>query len=384
MKKIVLLYGNTGGGHRSAAQVIAQAIHMLYPDLYQTELVDGLSSAPFLINAFTETYPMWVNHARVLYALGFHASNNRRRIIALRNLLEPLSERTAEVIVHNHPADLYVSCHPLFNHAIPQTLRRREMNVPYIHVVTDLVTGHAAHYVAEADHLIVPTEEARAEAIKNLFPPEQITVAGQPIAPDFAQRAAKGAQLRRELGLDERMVVLLIGGGDGMGRLEVTARHIALSGLPLQLIVVCGRNQTVKENLEFLNPRVPMRVFGFVNNIPELMGASDVLVTKAGPGTICEAFAARLPIILYDAVPGQEEGNVDYVVNNGAGAWCPTPWAVLKQLKQWLAHPAALEQMRQAAARLARPKSSLEIARLLHRFAQQVSADERAANRMTD
>jgi 1,2-diacylglycerol 3-beta-galactosyltransferase len=380
-KRIVLLYGNTGGGHRSAAQAIAQAIRMLYPEHYETELVDGLSNAPFLINAFTETYPMWVNHARVLYALGFHASNNRRRVIALRSLLEPLGEKTADAIVHNHPADLYVSCHPLFNHAVPQALRRHQLNARYIHVVTDLVTGHAAHYAADVDHLIVPTEEARAEAIKNLVPPEKITITGQPIAPDFAQRAEQGGPpLRRALGLDERMVVLLIGGGDGMGRLEVTARQIALSDLPLQLLVVCGRNQTVKENLEFLNPRLPMRVFGFVNNIPELMGASDVVVTKAGPGTICEAFAAQRPIILYDAVPGQEEGNVDYVVNNDAGAWCPTPWAVLRQLKQWLAHPEVLVQMRQAAARLARPDSALQIARVLHRFAQPMPDREQAAH----
>ena len=383
MKKIVLLYGNTGGGHRSAAQAIAQAVQMLYPDRYETELVDGLSNAPFLINAFTETYPMWVNHARVLYALGFHASNNRRRVIALRNLLEPLSEKTADAIVRDHPAALYVSCHPLFNQTIPQALRRHQLNAPYIHVVTDLVTGHVAHYAADVDYLIVPTEEARDEAIKNLVPPDKIAITGQPIAPDFAQRAEQGGpKLRHELGLDERMVVLLIGGGDGMGRLEVTARQIALSGLPLQLIVVCGRNQTVKENLEFLNPRVPMRVFGFVNNIPELMGASDVVVTKAGPGTICEAFAARRPIILYDAVPGQEEGNVDYVVKNEAGAWCPTPWAVLKQLKQWLAQPEALKQMRQAAARLARPDSSLAIARVLHRVIQSVSGE--VAPQMTE
>ncbi|PJF47015.1 MAG: galactosyldiacylglycerol synthase [Chloroflexi bacterium] len=371
-KRIVLLYGNTGGGHRSAAQAIAQGIEILYPGAYDVQLVDGLRNVPFLINAFTETYPMWVNHARVLYALGFHASNNRRRIIALRNMLEPLSEKTADAIVKDHPADVYVSCHLLFNQSIPMALRRRNMQTPFIHVVTDLVSGHVAHYVTDADHLIVPTEEARAEAIKNLVPEEKISVTGQPIAPDFAQRVTHGATTRRALNLDERMTVLLIGGGDGMGRLEVTARQIALSGLPLQLIVVCGRNQTVKENLEFLNPRVPMRVFGFVNNIPELMGAADVIVTKAGPGTICEAFVAHLPIILYDAVPGQEEGNVDYVVNSGAGVWCPTPWAVLKQLKQWLADPAAMELARQASARLARPDSALEIARIVHRFAQLV------------
>jgi 1,2-diacylglycerol 3-beta-galactosyltransferase len=112
-----------------------------------------------------------------------------------------------------------------------------------------------------------------------------------------------------------------------------------------------------------------MKVFGFVNNVPELMGAADVLVTKAGPGTICEAFIAGLPIVLYDAVPGQEEGNVDYVVETGAGAWCPTPRLVVNQLKEWIMRPPALEWARRASISLARPNSAIDIAKAVARFA---------------
>ncbi len=372
-RRVVLLYGNTGGGHRSAALAIARALEMLYPSQYDVQVVNGLVNLPFFINAFTETYPMWVNHARVLYALGFHATNDRRRIMALRNVLDPLSEKAADAIIENNPADVYVSCHPLFGQGLPAALRRLKKDAPLIHVVTDLVSGHVAHYAPDVDLLIVPTAEAYQQAIRNLVPEEKVVVCGQPVAPDFAERAAQRDHTRAALKLrDDLPTVLLIGGGDGMGRLEVTARHIALSGLPLQLIVVCGRNQRVKDNLEFLNPRIPlMLVMGFVDNIPELMGASDVLITKAGPGTICEAFIAGLPIILYDAVPGQEEGNVDYVVKNGAGVWCPFPWDVLRQLRAWLNNPAAREQARQASLRLARPNSSLEIARTVVNFVEQ-------------
>lgn len=372
--KYVLLYGDTGGGHRSAAQAIAKALQMLRPNDVEPELVNGLRYAPFFINAFTETYPMWVNHARVLYALGFHATNDRRRILALRSVLDPLSEKAADAIVENNPADVYVSCHPLFAQSVPSALKRLGRAAPFIHVVTDLVSGHVAHYAPDVDHLIVPTEESRQQAIRNLVPEEKISLCGQPVSPDFLERCQKREETRAQLNLDERMTVLLIGGGDGMGRLEVTARQLALSGLPIQLLVVCGRNQTVKENLEFLNPRVPMQVFGFVNNIPELMGASDVLVTKAGPGTICEAFIAGLPIILYDAVPGQEDGNVDYVVKNGAGAWCPFPWDVLRQIKVWLNQPEAFEAARAASLRLARPDSAIKIAEVLLRFARRVES----------
>ncbi len=371
-KKIVLLYGDTGGGHRSAAQSIQQGLKIVCGDALDVQLANGLMKVPPLISAFTDTYPTWVNHARMLYALGFHATNNRRRIIALRSVLEPISEKTADNIVENNPADVYVSVHPLFGQSIPAALKRLGKTTPFIHVVTDLVTGHAAHYVTDADHIIVPTAESRREALRNFVPRRKISVTGQPVSPDFAKRIGKRDEVRRQLGLDDNLLtVLLIGGGDGMGRLEITARHLGLSNLPVQLLVVCGRNQTVKENLEFINPRVPMRIMGFVNNIPELMGASDVLITKAGPGTISEAFIAGLPIILYDAVPGQEEGNVDFVVDSGAGAWCPAPWSLERRLKTWIANPQQLARARKASAALARPDSAVEIARIIRRFAQE-------------
>lgn len=368
-KRIALLFGDTGGGHRSAAQAIAQGLRIVHGDEFDVELVNGLENLPPIVSAFTETYPLWVNHARVLYAIGFHASNDRKLVNALRSVFEPLSDPAADALVQDHPADLYISCHPLFNDAIPPALRRIHRRARYIHVVTDLVSGHVAHYSTNLDHLIVPTDKSRREAIKNGVPSGKITMTGQPVSPDFCHRLGQREKMRGELGLDDRLTVLLMGGGDGMGRLEATARQIALTDMPVQLLVVCGRNTTVKENLESLNPRIPMKVFGFVNNVPELMGAADVLVTKAGPGTICEAFIAGLPIVLYDAVPGQEEGNVDYVVETGAGAWCPTPRLVVNQLKEWIMRPPALEWARRASISLARPNSAIDIAKAVARFA---------------
>jgi 1,2-diacylglycerol 3-beta-galactosyltransferase len=371
MKRIVMLYGDAGGGHRSAADAITQALLMLYSDRYDVAYVNGFKRLPALLRNADTDYPTWVNYGRMLYALSFHASNGRRRVAAIRRVFEPISDPVAEDLVRSAPASVYVSCHPVYNQAIPLAIRRIGVPARFINVVTDLVSGHVAHYFPEVDHCIVPTEEARSEAIENLVPADKISVTGQPVWPDFRTRMGNRAETRRQLGLDDsKPVVLLMGGGDGMGQLGITGREIAFSGLPLQLVVVCGRNQAVKRDLEFINPRVPMKVLGFVNNIPELMGAADILVTKAGPGTLAEAFIAGLPILLYDAVPGQEEGNVDYVVNRGAGAWCPLlPSAVIKQLRLLLADPQRLDSMRRASRQLARPDSALDIARIVAHFA---------------
>jgi UDP:flavonoid glycosyltransferase YjiC (YdhE family) len=101
--------------------------------------------------------------------------------------------------------------------------------------------------------------------------------------------------------------------------------------------------------------------------MPELMGASDVLVTKAGPGTLSEAFIAGLPVIISDFIPGQEEGNVHYVLEHLAGAYAPDPAKIVSRLRKWL-HPDdnTLSQMAANAAALARPEAALIVAQRLH------------------
>ncbi len=367
MKRIVMLYGDSGGGHRSAADAIVIGLKSLYGDQFQISYLNGFQFLPSLLRNVDLDYPMWVNYGRMIYALSYHATNGRRRVAAIRRMFEPIGDSVAEEILKTEPADVYVSTHPIYNEAMPAAIKRLGVASRFINVVTDLVSGHIAHYVPEVDLCLVPTEEARRDALENLVPDEKITVVGQPVWPDFRARMGNRAATRAELGLSETLpLVLLIGGGDGMGRLGITGQEIAFSGLPLQMVIVCGRNQTVKREMEYINPRIPMKVLGFVNNIPELMGAADILVTKAGPGTIAEAFIAGLPIVLYDAVPGQEEGNVDYVVNQGAGVWCPfLPYAVTKQLKLLITDKARRDAMRNASAKLARPDSALDIARIV-------------------
>jgi 1,2-diacylglycerol 3-beta-galactosyltransferase len=98
------------------------------------------------------------------------------------------------------------------------------------------------------------------------------------------------------------------------------------------------------------------------------MRAADVLVTKAGPGTLSEAFNAGLPILLYDFLPGQEEGNVGYVVQAGAGLWAPGPKAVVQALRQWVgpqAEAQALARAAENARKLARPDAARRIAQFI-------------------
>ena len=153
-----------------------------------------------------------------------------------------------------------------------------------------------------------------------------------------------------------------------MGPLYEITQAIAAAGLPCDLAVVAGRNQALLDRLRAAAWPAPVHTYGFVREMPDFMRAADVLVTKAGPGTISEAFNAGLPIILYSRLPGQEAGNVRYVVDEGAGIWAPTPERVVAAVRGWIgpgADPTALGRAAANSRRLARPEAAREIAELL-------------------
>jgi 1,2-diacylglycerol 3-beta-galactosyltransferase len=141
--------------------------------------------------------------------------------------------------------------------------------------------------------------------------------------------------------------------------------------MPLHLIVVCGRNAPLQRRIEEIAPGLPTPIMtlGFRDDVPELMRASDLLVTKAGPGAIAEASVSELPVVIYDYIPGQERGNLQYVRTNGIGLVALTTPGVVSAVRRIVDNPALREQMRRRQAELAPRGASRRIAELIARTA---------------
>jgi 1,2-diacylglycerol 3-beta-galactosyltransferase len=257
-----------------------------------------------------------------------------------------------------------VSVHPFANSFVLKALGRKRP--PFITVVTDMVSTHALWYDKRADVIAVPTEMARERAISYTMDPKRIHVVGQPIAARYCVPTGNKAELREKMNWPkDKFIVLVVGGGEGMGPLGQTVRAIANSGLDVALVVVAGRNARLKAELEAEKWPIPVIVYGFTRDLPDFMRASDVLVTKAGPGTIAEALNAHLPIILFSRLPGQEDGNVTFVVETHTGVWAPTPERVVNTLREWVLNPEARNMVVINCANAARPNASRRIAGLI-------------------
>ena len=121
--------------------------------------------------------------------------------------------------------------------------------------------------------------------------------------------------------------------------------------------------KSLKASLKARDWDNPTFIYGFTHEMPEFMRAADFIVTKAGPGTISEALNAHLPIILYSKLPGQEDGNVTFVVEEGAGVWAPTPQLVVRALTRWISRPHEKARIVETCERLARPEAARLITR---------------------
>jgi 1,2-diacylglycerol 3-beta-galactosyltransferase len=362
--RILFLYSDTGGGHRAAAEAIIEAIELEFPGQVSTEMVDiFLQYAPPPINLAPRIYPR-LSHMPAVWEIGYHVSDGRRRVRMAHDLLWPYVQSSITRLLQSHPCNLVVSVHQLINDPVARAAQANK--TPFVTVVTDLVTTHAAWFCPAADLVIVPTQAAYRRGLELRMPATRMQVIGQPVADRYCHPAGDKVGLREQLGWrNDLPVALLVGGGEGMGPLAETAFAIDAARLSLQLVIVTGRNQALQQQMEKFPWQIPARVYGFTHQMPDFMRAADVLITKAGPGTISEGFIAGLPIILYSKMPGQEDGNVDYVVDEGAGIWAPRPGIVVETLRGWLDDPASQQAFTANALRLARPDAARRIARLL-------------------
>ncbi len=359
---------DTGGGHRSAAEAIAAAIARDYPGLYQVTLLDLIARAViFPFNHAAEWYLPVTTYAEFAWRLLFYFTNNRLMLRASLLLIELLAGRGLRRLLRELSPDLVVSVHPVFN-AIPyRALRSIGSHAPFVTVVTDLFSAHGLWFNPDVDITLVPTDGARQVGLRWGVPPDKLHVVGLPVSLKYLDDGRERREYRVQLGLDpDCATALLVGGGEGMGPLYAIARAIDAARLPLQLIVIAGRNRKLYGKLRASEWRMAICIRGFVSNMPEWMRASDVIITKAGPGTISEALACGLPIILSGFLPGQEEGNVTFVQESGVGVLCEQPDAIADTLCRWL-RPGndTLARCAERARRHARPRAALEIANIL-------------------
>ncbi len=371
MLRILLLYSNTGGGHKASAEALQQ--EFARRDVrYRVFMDDVLLQRTFWPLSESDRFYFWsVSKAPWFWKALYRSVARREVYTTLNKTLGPIIGPRLRHLYERVNPDLVVSLHPLLNHLPRRVLQhwvrgRQRLSVPFVTVITDLTTFHPAWVDPGADAITVATHEAYTRVIRLGAEAGRVHVLGLPLRRSFRSCPTDRTALRERLGVSStRRTVLVMGGGQGMGPVEAIVREIARQCPQTQVVVITGRNEDLRRRLETLSWPVPVRVLGFVENIHEWMAISDVLVTKAGPGTLAEAMVCGLPVLLYGYIPGQEEGNVTFVLKHGIGEFAAEPRRMASILASWFSSPAALAEMRERSRALAHADATERVVDLL-------------------
>lgn len=371
-KRFLFLFSDTGGGHRASSQAVKDEMERIYGSAATIEMVDVFTEMdrwPF--DRFPAWYPICVGLNGIPWGVGFHLSDGVHLMKTMSKLVWPYTRNPICGLLRRHPADVIISFHPIPNYALFLGLRRMDWKIPLGIVALDLVTAHAGWFVPGADTYLVPTHAAKARAMRWGITENLIHVTGMPTRRCFlTSMELSKSQARTQLNLpQDRPVVLIVGGGEGMGPLGQVVRLLAGQRPEAHIAVITGRNRALYRELTEINLPVPIQIEGFIDNMEVWMRAADILVTKAGPNSLAEAFLAGLPLVLYAALPGQEEGNVGHVVENGAGIWAPLPRMAARSVLQLLNDPEKRKTMAKKSQALARPFATEQIAREIWQLA---------------
>ena len=360
-KKILYLFSDTGGGHRAAANSLMLAVKRLKGDEVEQEAIDVFAQGSSFLNVFAKAYAPVIRYAPWLWRILWFSLNNDISLNILERISTPMIMKKLSGIFNEKKPDILVSVHPLVNHLSIKAAKQVGLEVPFITVGMDPVDLHKSWISPEADVMVVATEEAKQICLKQGFPENRIKVLGIPIDPRFSEPQDK-QKLRQEMKLDkDKFTVLVMGGGEGAGNISDIVFELNKSDLDMQLIVICGRNEALKKKLADSKLRFPSNIIGFTNDVPSVMSASDVIVTKGGPGAIFEALAKDLPMIITSWLPGQEEGNVRYVLDHHIGKVSKDP----KKIAALIGEIRTDNLIKGNLAKYKKPQAVFDIARLI-------------------
>jgi processive 1,2-diacylglycerol beta-glucosyltransferase len=362
LRKIAIFSVSAGAGHLRAAQALQAAAAKWYPET-ETVHIDLMEYVPKLFRkVYTETYIKIIERHPALWGYLYDRSDREKADSSLNRLriaIERLSTRKLSRVLKDLAPDLIICTHFL----PAQLLSRKIAHGTFDRPVWVQVTDFDLHALWVHEHMsgyFAANEEVAWRMRNSGIHGDRIHVTGIPVMPVFSEPRSR-FECSLELGLDpDRKILLMMSGGAGVGGIEsLAARLMELDG-DFQLVALAGRNEQLLDRLRRLASLYPGRLFpiGFTTTIERVMAASDLAITKPGGLTTSECLAVGLPMIIISPIPGQEERNADFLLENGAALKANGAEALAYRVEKLLNDPEKLATLRVNSLLIGKPEAA--------------------------
>jgi processive 1,2-diacylglycerol beta-glucosyltransferase len=365
-RRILVFSASAGAGHLRAAEAVARACGQRYPGA-AVENVDVLAIAPRTFRSvYADAYLDLVNRAPELMGFVYDRTNRPPRNKALDTLrlaVERLNTRRFADLARTFAPDVIVHTHFLPAEILAHEKKRKRVSAPHAVVVTDFDV-HRFWICPGADRYFVAREDNRVHLAALGEPSDRVRVTGIPIHTVFSEtRDVPELRGKHRVAADLPLLLVLCG-GFGVGPVEGLVHELWRHVRRAQIVVITGRNEALRERLDAAarGAAVPTRVIGFTEQMHEWMALASLVVGKPGGLTTSEALACGVPLVVANAIPGQETRNATMLYEEGAAISGENPYTIGPRVAQLLAAPARLAAMSKAARRLGKPRAAFDVA----------------------
>ncbi len=366
--KVLILTITAGEGHNSTAKAIqAQFETMQGVECRTLDTYEYLNK--LLADTVSEGYLLSTSMVPKTYSKFYRLAEKRTKtaedMTALRlssNVMAKKLKRYTDV----YKPDVVICTH-IFAAMIVDVMKVKKMgDFVSVGIVTDFKFHPFWEECIHFDYIVTANELMNIQAFKKGYRKAQILPFGIPIKPQFAQRENQQT-VRRRYGLDpNKFTLLLMSGSMGYGDIEKTVQTLDEIKVDFQTVVVCGNNKQAKESLDKMTFKKNFTILGFIDYVDKLMDAADCIVTKPGGLTSSEALAKGLPMIIVNPIPGQEDRNTEFLLNNGVAMYVTKTCPMDEVIYQFFYFRDKIANMKKNIALIGKPNATKNMCEYLY------------------
>ena len=348
--KVLILTITAGGGHNSTARAIGDCLNSMGAQVRTLDTLYYLNKQ--LGETVSKGYLLSVDSMKYAYKSIYRQLEKRKKSgkLSASRMTNMLLSRKLCKYIDEYDPDVIVCTH-IFAATLIDVLKvQSHIHAKTVGIVTDFAFHPYWEDTVHFDYVVTASEQMIRQAYRKGYRDEQVLPFGIPINPKFSRSITK-SDARAHVGIDcDKPTLLFMSGSMGYGNLEEAVRELDELEVDFQFLIVCGNNAEAKEKIESMTLRKSAKIYGFTDQVDLLMDASDCIVTKPGGLTTSEALSKELPMIILNPIPGQEDRNVEFLLNNGAAMAVNDNYSVADLVYILFSNPAKLEAMRTSVA----------------------------------
>jgi UDP-N-acetylglucosamine:LPS N-acetylglucosamine transferase len=378
-KKIHFAMIEAGGGHKTPALAVVEALEELFPGKYQIKVLDFMKDlgCTDLDDAHKKLWKYLLKHPDLTKGIQtFDFITGPVNIQIYKLFLDRVAKYVMRYLYNEKP-DLVFSTHYFNTMSIAYIRKTYEIGPILINYLTEIFDFDSYWYLKNVDHYIVASKQAEKKLLKKKFPRDKLHLFPYPVRRSFFEIKRSKTEILDSLGLDNCQKTLLVTlGSEGIGSIYRMIEALVKKSFPLNVIAVAGKNDQLRQQLErdFGSQDQKTRVvaLGFQEHINELIYASDFCFIKPGPATTWEVLSMKKPIIFFESAQLSENPNIKFVVDNRVGYYAGNMPRKLSQIVDWFLGGYGLQECRRAYEDITIKNGSKAIARFLNQLLQGV------------